>query len=46
MTGWVDPAAKEAALKGGASAFFVKPFDDVEFLAAVHNAIDWEQNSK
>lgn len=40
MTGSVDPATKEAALKGGATAFFTKPFDDAEFLAAVRNVID------
>ena len=39
MTGRKDPAAGRTALQLGAVAFFVKPFDDEEFLAAVHRAM-------
>jgi two-component system response regulator YesN len=39
MTGRKDPAAEQTALQFGAVAFFVKPFDDEEFLAAVHRAM-------
>jgi FixJ family two-component response regulator len=35
MTGRQDPAAKETAMRLGATAFFVKPFDDEQFLVAV-----------
>ena len=35
MTGENYAAHRTAALEGGASAFFLKPFDDEEFLAAV-----------
>ena len=39
MTGRKDPAAEQTATQFGASAFFIKPFDDEEFLAAVHSAL-------
>ena len=39
MTGRKDPAAEQTALQLGATAFFIKPFDDGEFLAAVHSAL-------
>lgn len=39
MTGRKDPAAEQAALEFGAVAFFVKPFDDEEFLVAVRRAL-------
>jgi PleD family two-component response regulator len=39
ITGDVDPVTKNAALNAGAIAFFMKPFDDEEFLTAVRNAI-------
>jgi FixJ family two-component response regulator len=39
MTGENDPAHRTAALAGGASAFFFKPFDDEAFLTAVRQAI-------
>lgn len=39
ITGSVDPATKNAALNAGAIAFFIKPFDDEEFLSAVRNAL-------
>jgi len=33
-----DPSVRDRALKAGASAFFVKPIDDEEFLAGVETA--------
>ena len=39
MTGRKDPAAQQTAMQFGASAFFAKPFDDEEFLTAVHSAL-------
>ena len=39
MTGRKDPGAHKTAMDFGAVAFFLKPFDDVEFLAAVHSAL-------
>jgi len=39
MTGRRDPGAEKTAMDFGAVAFFLKPFDDHEFLAAVHRAL-------
>ena len=39
MTGRKDPAVEQTAMQLGASAFFTKPFDDEQFLAAVHRAL-------
>jgi FixJ family two-component response regulator len=39
ITGENDSAHRAAALAGGASAFFLKPFDDEVFLQAVHAAL-------
>jgi FixJ family two-component response regulator len=39
MTAEDDPAHRLAAMAGGAAAFFLKPFHDEAFLAAVHAAI-------
>lgn len=39
MTGRKDAAAEETAMEFGAHAFFLKPFDDEEFLAAVRRAL-------
>lgn len=39
MTGRKDPAVEQTAMQFGASAFFTKPFDDEQFLAAVHRAL-------
>lgn len=39
ITGDIDPVTKNAALNAGAIAFFIKPFDDEEFLTAVRSAI-------
>jgi FixJ family two-component response regulator len=34
-----DYSVRNAAIQGGAIAFFVKPFDDETFLAAVHQVV-------
>jgi two-component system response regulator HydG len=34
-----DDSVRNAAIQAGAIAYFVKPFDDDAFLAAVHQAI-------
>jgi two-component system response regulator FixJ len=39
MTGRKDPAAEQTAREFGAMAFFIKPFDDEEFLVAVRGAL-------
>lgn len=39
MTGENDPALEAEALAGGASAFFLKPFNDEVFLQAVRDAL-------
>ena len=39
MTGESDPGHRIAAMAGGASTFFLKPFDDEAFLVAVREAI-------
>ena len=39
MTGRETPAIRAAALKGGAFAFLVKPFDDEAFLCLVRQAL-------
>jgi FixJ family two-component response regulator len=39
MTGRETPAIRAAALKGGAFAFVVKPFDDETFLSLVRQAL-------
>src|SRR4030095_2894411 len=39
MTGRKDPGAKQTAMEFGATAFFLKPFDDEEFLSTVHRAL-------
>jgi FixJ family two-component response regulator len=39
ITGRDDPAVKSIATQIGAFGFFVKPFDDEKFLAAVHRAL-------
>ena len=35
VTGKDDPLVRSTSLKAGASAFFIKPFEDEEFLTAV-----------
>jgi two-component system response regulator HydG len=39
FTGKDDAAVRSAAIDAGACAFFLKPFDDEEFLAAVRLAL-------
>ena len=39
MTGRKDSAVEKTAMEYGATAFFTKPFDDEEFLAAVRRAL-------
>jgi two-component system response regulator HydG len=34
-----DDLVRNAAIQAGAIAYFVKPFDDEAFLAAVHQAV-------
>ncbi len=42
MTAEEDPDHRDAAMSGGASAFFLKPFDDSAFLTAVRAAVNRE----
>ena len=42
MTAEEDPAHRDAAMSNGASAFFLKPFDDSAFIAAVRAVMDPE----
>jgi len=39
ITADANPVTKNTALSAGAIAFFIKPFDDEEFLTAVRSAI-------
>lgn len=39
ITGRKDDTAKMIVMQAGASGFFVKPFEDDEFLASVHHAL-------
>ena len=39
FTGKDEPLVRATSLKAGASAFFIKPFDDEEFLTAVRLAL-------
>ena len=39
ITGREDLAVRSIATQVGAVGFFIKPFDDAEFLAAVHRAL-------
>lgn len=40
ITGREDKAAEQTVKEAGAFAFFMKPFDDNEFLRTVHRALD------
>jgi FixJ family two-component response regulator len=40
MTGREGATTRSAAAEMGASAFFTKPFDDEQFLSAVHRALE------
>lgn len=42
MTGRKDPAVEQNALDLGATAFFIKPFDDAAFLEAVRRALSMQ----
>jgi len=39
ITGHEDAAAQATVMSAGAFAFFIKPFDDDQFLSAVHRAL-------
>jgi FixJ family two-component response regulator len=39
MTGRTDSATQQTAVESGAVGFFTKPFDDEQFLSAVHSAL-------
>jgi FixJ family two-component response regulator len=39
ITGHEDSAAAATVMSAGAFAFFIKPFDDDQFLSAVHRAL-------
>lgn len=39
ITGHADAAAEATVMSAGAFAFFIKPFDDAQFLSAVHRAL-------
>jgi FixJ family two-component response regulator len=45
MTGSKGPDDERIAMQAGAIAFFKKPFDDEQFLAAVHDALDQVKSS-
>lgn len=40
ITGREDETAERTVKQAGAFAFFMKPFDDTEFLRTVHRALD------
>ena len=40
ITGREDESVEQAVKQAGAFAFFMKPFDDNEFLRTVHRALD------
>ena len=46
ITGREDHAAEATVRQAGASAFFVKPFDNKRFLAAVRDAFDQTSSEK
>src|SRR5213592_3414822 len=39
ITGHEDRAAEATVMQAGIAAFFIKPFDDDQFLSAVHRAL-------
>jgi two-component system response regulator FixJ len=45
MTGSEGPDDQRTAMQAGAIAFFIKPFNDEKFLAAVHDALDQARSS-
>jgi FixJ family two-component response regulator len=46
ITGHEDPAAEATVRQAGAFAFFIKPFDNKRFLAAVRDAFDQTPSEK
>jgi len=46
ITAREDLAARATALQIGPVAFFIKPFNDEKFLAAVHDALRQANNEK
>ena len=46
ITGHEDPAAEATVRQAGAFAFFIKPFDNKRFLAAVRDAFDQTPSGK
>ena len=46
ITGHEDPAVKATVMPAGAFAFFIKPFDNQRFLAAVRDAFDHSSSEK
>jgi FixJ family two-component response regulator len=46
ITGHEDPAAKATVMSAGAFAFFIKPFDNQRFLAAVRDAFHHTSSEK
>jgi len=46
ITAREDLAARATALQIGPVAFFIKPFNDEKFLAAVHDALTQANNEK
>jgi two-component system response regulator FixJ len=45
MTGSKGPNDERIAMQAGAMAIFKKPFDDDQFLAAIHDALDQPKSS-
>ena len=45
MTGSKGPDDERIAMQAGAIAFFKKPFNDEQFLASVHDALDQARSS-
>ncbi len=46
ITGRDDRATRATAMQAGAFAFFIKPFDDDQFLGAVHRALGHSESGK
>jgi FixJ family two-component response regulator len=44
MTGRGDPGVKQTANEMGGVAFFIKPFDDEEFISAIRRALARNSN--
>jgi FixJ family two-component response regulator len=46
ITGHEDRAAEATVMQAGAFAFFIKPFDDKKFIAAVRDALSQAQDAR